>query len=67
MIYQVHIVYKQGGRNENVIYDNFKLLLENDYVYSEMSQASNSYGDGLACKRIADIIEQGKEIRQTDL
>ena len=48
---------KLVGTDENVIYDNFKLLLENKDAYDAMSKASNPYGDGLACKRIADILE----------
>ena len=27
-------------------------------VFVEMSKASNPYGDGFACKRIADILEE---------
>lgn len=50
---------KLVGTDEQVIYENFKLLLENRVVYDAMSKASNPYGDGLACKRIADILEQG--------
>lgn len=49
---------KLVGTNEQVIYDNFKLLLEKKEVYDAMAQASNPYGDGLACKRIADILEE---------
>ncbi len=48
---------KLVGTSENVIYENFKLLLENEEAYLAMSRASNPYGDGLACKRIADILE----------
>ncbi len=48
---------KLVGTDEEVIYENFKLLLENKDVYNAMSQASNPYGDGFACKRIADILE----------
>ena len=48
---------KLVGTDEQVIYDNFKLLLENQKAYDTMSKASNPYGDGLACKRIADILE----------
>ena len=51
---------KLVGTDEQVIYDNFKLLLENPAVYEAMAQASNPYGDGLACKRIADILETGR-------
>ena len=50
---------KLVGTDEKVIYDNFKLLLENEAEYEKMSKASNPYGDGLACKRIADILELG--------
>ncbi len=49
---------KLVGTDEHVIYDNFKLLLENEEAYEAMSKASNPYGDGLACKRIADILER---------
>lgn len=45
------------GTNEETIYNNFKLLLENEDVYETMAKASNPYGDGFACKRIADILE----------
>ena len=34
------------GTDEENIYNNFKLLLENEEEYRKMSQASNSYGDG---------------------
>jgi len=44
------------GTDEEVIYENFKLLLESKTAYDAMAQASNPYGDGLACKRIADIL-----------
>lgn len=47
------------GTDENVIYDSFKELLENQTSYDAMSHASNPYGDGFACKRIADILEVG--------
>ena len=50
---------KLVGTDEQVIYDNFKLLLENMDAYDAMAKASNPYGDGLACKRIADILEVG--------
>ena len=49
---------KLVGTDEQVIYDNFKLLLENNEAYDAMSKASNPYGDGFACKRIADILEE---------
>lgn len=47
---------KLVGTDEEVIYKNFKLLLENQEAYDAMSKASNPYGDGFACKRIADIL-----------
>ena len=48
---------KLVGTDEQVIYENFKLLLENEEAYKAMSTASNPYGDGFACTRIADILE----------
>ena len=49
---------KLVGTDEEVIYKNFKRLLEDEGEYAKMSTASNPYGDGFACKRIADILEQ---------
>lgn len=49
---------KLVGTEEQVIYDNFKLLLEDQTAYDTMAKASNPYGDGFACKRIADILEE---------
>ena len=48
---------KLVGTNEETIYKNFKLLLENMDEYQKMSNASNPYGDGYASKRIADVLE----------
>nr|WP_300808038.1 UDP-N-acetylglucosamine 2-epimerase (non-hydrolyzing) [uncultured Acetatifactor sp.] len=45
------------GTEEEGIYRNFKQLLEDSEEYLKMGNASNPYGDGHACKRIADIIE----------
>lgn len=47
---------KLVGTEEEVIYQNFKLLLEDKKEYAKMSNANNPYGDGFACKRIADIL-----------
>jgi UDP-N-acetylglucosamine 2-epimerase (non-hydrolysing) len=47
---------KLVGTNEEVIYKAFKTLLEDQSAYNKMSKASNPYGDGLASKRIADIL-----------
>jgi len=49
---------KLVGTSEQVIYDNFKLLLEDKNEYEKMSKASNPYGDGFTSKRIADILEE---------
>ena len=48
---------KLVGTEEEVIYENFKELLNNEVSYEKMSKASNPYGDGFASKRIADILE----------
>lgn len=48
------------GTNEDSIYNNFSELLNDNASYNRMSQACNPYGDGNACKRIADILESGK-------
>lgn len=50
------------GTDEEVIYKNFKELLENKEAYDKMAHACNPYGDGHACERIADILE-GKEYK----
>ena len=50
---------KLVGTDEQIIYENFKLLLEDQTAYDAMSKASNPYGDGFACKRIADVLEMG--------
>lgn len=47
---------KLVGTTEEVIYKNFKMLLEDKDEYDKMSKASNPYGDGHACERIADIL-----------
>ena len=49
---------KLVGTNEEEIYQNFKALLEDQGIYNAMSKASNPYGDGFACKRIADVLEK---------
>lgn len=48
---------KLVGTDEQTIYENFTLLLNNVKEYEKMSKASNPYGDGLASKRIADILQ----------
>ena len=47
---------KLVGTSEDVIYREFKNLLENQIEYGKMAHAANPYGDGHACERIADIL-----------
>ena len=51
---------KLVGTDEQVIYDHFKQLLCDKTAYDAMAKASNPYGDGLACRRIADILTKEK-------
>ena len=46
------------GTEEEGIYKAFSELLDDQEVYRSMSRACNPYGDGHACERIADILEQ---------
>lgn len=48
---------KLVGTEEETIYQAFSQLLNDENEYKKMSHASNPYGDGFACKRIADILE----------
>jgi len=45
------------GTDGQEIYDNFKQLLLDRSEYEKMARAANSYGDGRASKRIADILD----------
>lgn len=47
---------KLVGTDEEIIYREFKRLLTDEEEYKAMSMASNPYGDGLASKRIADVL-----------
>jgi len=47
---------KLVGTNETTIYENLWQLLTDSDTYDTMSKANNPYGDGLASKRIADIL-----------
>lgn len=49
---------KLVGTSEEVIYREFTELLDNSEAYNKMAQAANPYGDGHACERIADILEE---------
>lgn len=47
---------KLVGTEEETIYKEFSRLLSDKDEYKTMSQASNPYGDGHACERIANIL-----------
>ena len=47
---------KLVGTDEKTIYTEFKRLLTDKAAYDAMSKASNPYGDGHACERIAEIL-----------
>ena len=49
----VHLV----GTNYDKIVNEVSTLLDDDAAYQRMSQAVNPYGDGLACGRIAEFLE----------
>lgn len=51
---------KLVGTDEETIYRSFKLLLEDRQEYERMSHACNPYGDGFACRRIADVLESDR-------
>ena len=48
---------KLVGTQEQTIYSELQSLLQDEKAYHAMSRASNPYGDGFACRRIADILE----------
>ena len=48
---------KLVGTDEETIYSTFKMLLTDRSEYEKMSRASNPYGDGHACERIAKILQ----------
>ena len=52
----VHLV----GTDYNKIMDEVSTLLASQEAYARMSHAANPYGDGQACRRIADVLA-GKE------
>ncbi|MFW3538312.1 non-hydrolyzing UDP-N-acetylglucosamine 2-epimerase [Vagococcus fluvialis] len=49
---------KLVGTDEEVIYEHFKELLENQVLYKKMSEASNPYGDGTASEQIVNILKE---------
>ena len=50
-------ILKLVGISEDVIYNIFMMLLENEVKYTQILKACNSYGDGHAFERIAGILE----------
>ena len=50
---------KLAGTQEENIYRLLRLLLTDEAEYHKMAHASNPYGDGHACERIADVLEYG--------
>lgn len=55
----VHLV----GTDYNKIVNKVSTLLEDAKAYAVMSKAVNPYGDGLACRRIADVLAGKKTDR----
>ncbi len=47
---------KLVGTNEETIYTEFQRLLTDKVAYDAMAKASNPYGDGHACERIAKVL-----------
>ncbi len=47
---------KLVGTSEEAVFEEFTNLLDHEVCYSAMAHASNPYGDGHACERIADIL-----------
>jgi UDP-N-acetylglucosamine 2-epimerase len=48
---------KLVGTKEETIYREFSRLLDDPQAYDAMAKAVNPYGDGGACRRIADVLE----------
>ncbi|WP_373483681.1 non-hydrolyzing UDP-N-acetylglucosamine 2-epimerase [Acetobacterium sp.] len=48
---------KLVGTNEDMIYEWFTKLLDDEEEYAKMAHAANPYGDGHASERIADVLE----------
>ncbi|XMM85146.1 UDP-N-acetylglucosamine 2-epimerase [Stenotrophomonas maltophilia] len=51
------------GTDAQRIVEEANALLDDVQAYQQMSRAHNPYGDGLASKRIADIIIEGSTTR----
>ena len=50
------------GTDEDTIYEAFSKLLDDEKAYKKMAHAVNPFGDGNACKRIADILEGSDKV-----
>ena len=48
---------KLVGADKNKIITEVQKLLNNEQEYKKMSEAVNPYGDGLASKRIVDVLK----------
>ncbi|QJB32381.1 UDP-N-acetylglucosamine 2-epimerase (non-hydrolyzing) [Chitinophaga oryzae] len=55
---------KLVGVDEDKIYDEVSVLLDNKDAYDQMAQAVNPYGDGKACQRIARMLNKEVVIEQ---
>ena len=49
---------KLVGTDYNKIVNEVSELLDDESCYKKMSQATNPYGDGLACERIVDFMKK---------
>lgn len=49
---------KLVGTNYDAIFNNVSALLDSPEAYEKMSKAVNPYGDGLACKRIVEVLRE---------
>ena len=58
---------KLVGTDVDKIVNEANYLINNKEEYSKMSQAVNPYGDGLASKRIADIIENYFDLKKLEI
>lgn len=47
-----------AGINKETILNIANELINDKYIYNFMAQATNPYGDGMACRRIIEIIEE---------
>ena len=56
---------KLAGVEEETIFSLASELLTSESAYAAMAHAVNPYGDGRACRRIADVIEWRFGLRQT--